>query len=162
MGEARTPRLQLVLGQNQLQGSLYDATTGGCRDGLHADRVNENQGAESTLSFSSPPEMRAADRAAAMESTVPENAISFPSSLGGMNGSASALRHDCEPGYETSSSTPDQSNSHGRDWPYPAHSVFNAGATRLQTARPSCYAASKTGGFSHLCAARSAKRLDGW
>jgi hypothetical protein len=25
--------------------------TGGCRDGLHADRVNENQGAESTLAF---------------------------------------------------------------------------------------------------------------
>jgi glycosyltransferase involved in cell wall biosynthesis len=39
------------LGQNQLQQSLYDPTTGGCRDGLHADRVNENQGAESTLSF---------------------------------------------------------------------------------------------------------------
>jgi hypothetical protein len=30
---------------------LYDATTGGCRDGLHPERVNENQGAESTLSF---------------------------------------------------------------------------------------------------------------
>jgi hypothetical protein len=30
---------------------LYDASTGGCRDGLHADRANENQGAESTLSF---------------------------------------------------------------------------------------------------------------
>jgi len=27
------------------------ATTGGCRDGLHADRGNENQGAESTLAF---------------------------------------------------------------------------------------------------------------
>ena len=39
------------LGQNHLQQSLYDPTTGGCRDGLHADRVNENQGAESTLSF---------------------------------------------------------------------------------------------------------------
>ncbi len=39
------------LGQNQLQQSLYDAATGGCRDGLHADRLNENQGAESTLSF---------------------------------------------------------------------------------------------------------------
>jgi glycosyltransferase involved in cell wall biosynthesis len=39
------------LGQNQLQQPLYDAGTGGCRDGLHADRVNENQGAESTLSF---------------------------------------------------------------------------------------------------------------
>jgi glycosyltransferase involved in cell wall biosynthesis len=39
------------LGQNHLQRSLYDASTGGCRDGLHAERVNENQGAESTLSF---------------------------------------------------------------------------------------------------------------
>jgi hypothetical protein len=39
------------LGQNHLQHALYDASTGGCRDGLHADRPNENQGAESTLSF---------------------------------------------------------------------------------------------------------------
>jgi len=39
------------LGQNQLRASLYDPATGGCRDGLHADRLNENQGAESTLSF---------------------------------------------------------------------------------------------------------------
>jgi glycosyltransferase involved in cell wall biosynthesis len=38
-------------GQNQLQQSLYDPTTGGCRDGLHPDRINENQGAESTLSL---------------------------------------------------------------------------------------------------------------
>jgi hypothetical protein len=30
---------------------VYDPTTGGCRDGLHADRLNENQGAESTLAF---------------------------------------------------------------------------------------------------------------
>jgi hypothetical protein len=39
------------LGKNDLQAPLYDALTGGCRDGLHPDRVNENQGAESTLSF---------------------------------------------------------------------------------------------------------------
>jgi glycosyltransferase involved in cell wall biosynthesis len=39
------------LGRNDLQIPLYDAATGGCRDGLHPDRVNENQGAESTLSF---------------------------------------------------------------------------------------------------------------
>ena len=39
------------LGKNDLQAPLYDAMTGGCRDGLHPDRVNENQGAESTLSF---------------------------------------------------------------------------------------------------------------
>lgn len=39
------------LGQNQLQRPLYDPSSGGCRDALHVDRVNENQGAESTLSF---------------------------------------------------------------------------------------------------------------
>ncbi|HEX8155507.1 MAG TPA: glycosyltransferase family 4 protein [Thermoanaerobaculia bacterium] len=39
------------LGQNQLQEPLYDPLSGGCRDALHADRVNENEGAESTLSF---------------------------------------------------------------------------------------------------------------
>jgi hypothetical protein len=38
-------------GENDLEESLYDPLTGGCRDGLHSDRVNENQGAESTLSF---------------------------------------------------------------------------------------------------------------
>jgi len=39
------------LGYNHLRLSLYDASTGGCRDGLHVERLNENQGAESTLSF---------------------------------------------------------------------------------------------------------------
>ncbi len=39
------------LGRNDLGIALYDPTTGGCRDGLHADRPNENQGAESTLAF---------------------------------------------------------------------------------------------------------------
>jgi glycosyltransferase involved in cell wall biosynthesis len=39
------------LGHNHLRLPLYDAATGGCRDGLHPERRNENQGAESTLSF---------------------------------------------------------------------------------------------------------------
>ena len=39
------------LGRNDLNLPIYDPTTGGCRDGLHPDRVNENQGAESTLAF---------------------------------------------------------------------------------------------------------------
>jgi glycosyltransferase involved in cell wall biosynthesis len=39
------------LGDNDLQIALYDPITGGCRDGLHPERVNENQGAESTLAF---------------------------------------------------------------------------------------------------------------
>lgn len=39
------------LGRNDLGLPLYDSTTGGCRDGLHVDRVSQNQGAESTLAF---------------------------------------------------------------------------------------------------------------
>jgi glycosyltransferase involved in cell wall biosynthesis len=39
------------LGGNDLNLPIYDPTTGGCRDGLHADRPNENQGAESSLAF---------------------------------------------------------------------------------------------------------------
>jgi hypothetical protein len=39
------------LGKNDLRVPLYDPATGGCKDGLHPDRANENQGAESTLSF---------------------------------------------------------------------------------------------------------------
>jgi len=54
------------LGQNPRQAQVYDARTGGCRDGIHEDRMNENQGAESTLSFlTALAEMRAADRLAA-------------------------------------------------------------------------------------------------
>lgn len=39
------------LGRNDLGLPLHDPATGGCRDGLHHNRVNENQGAESTLAF---------------------------------------------------------------------------------------------------------------
>ena len=39
------------IGRNDLSLPIYDPTTGGCRDGLHPDRPNENQGAESTLAF---------------------------------------------------------------------------------------------------------------
>jgi len=40
------------LGRNDLGQPLYDATTGGCRDALLQDRLNQNQGAESSLAFS--------------------------------------------------------------------------------------------------------------
>jgi glycosyltransferase involved in cell wall biosynthesis len=39
------------LGRNDLSLPLYDPASGGCADGLHPDRVNQNQGAESTLAF---------------------------------------------------------------------------------------------------------------
>ncbi len=39
------------LGRNVLGKPLYDYQTGGCRDGLHGDHVNQNQGSESTLAW---------------------------------------------------------------------------------------------------------------
>ena len=67
------------LGQNQLRQPLYDPRTGGCRDALHADRVNENEGAESTLSFQlALMDMRADEvRWAAMQIPTAEPAVSL-------------------------------------------------------------------------------------
>lgn len=39
------------LGNNDTQSMLYDYQSGGCRDGLHPDGPNLNQGAESTLAW---------------------------------------------------------------------------------------------------------------
>ena len=39
------------VGWNDLGLDLYSSENGGCRDGLHSDRANGNQGAESTLAF---------------------------------------------------------------------------------------------------------------
>jgi predicted GH43/DUF377 family glycosyl hydrolase len=49
------------------------------------------------------------------------------------------------------------------DWPYPAHTVFNPGATRLRdgTTLLLCRVEDRRG-HSHLCAARSANGVDGW
>ena len=39
------------IGQNNLKVSVYNFSTGGCRDGLRPNGTNENQGAESTLAW---------------------------------------------------------------------------------------------------------------
>jgi glycosyltransferase involved in cell wall biosynthesis len=39
------------LGRNRLRTPLYDFATGGCSDGLGAEALNDNEGAESTLAF---------------------------------------------------------------------------------------------------------------
>ena len=43
--------LDWLLGRNALRTPLHDADTHGCRDGLHRDRPNANEGAESTLAL---------------------------------------------------------------------------------------------------------------
>lgn len=50
LDEARSA-FEWFLGRNDLGQDLYDPVTGGCCDGLQEDRVNRNQGAESTLAF---------------------------------------------------------------------------------------------------------------
>lgn len=50
LGEARKA-LAWFHGGNDLGLPLANLATGGCRDGLHPDRVNANQGAESTLAW---------------------------------------------------------------------------------------------------------------
>lgn len=39
------------LGRNDLNVPICDPMTSGCRDDLHPERANENQGEESTLAF---------------------------------------------------------------------------------------------------------------
>lgn len=48
---AASQAFEWFFGRNALGLPVYDAESGGCRDGLHIDRLNENQGAESTLSY---------------------------------------------------------------------------------------------------------------
>ncbi len=50
MKEARSA-FEWFLGRNDLGLDVYDPATGGCFDGLQEDRLNRNQGAESTLAF---------------------------------------------------------------------------------------------------------------
>jgi len=49
--DAITLSFEWFLGRNDSDAMLFDAETGGCRDGLHDGGVNENQGAESTLAW---------------------------------------------------------------------------------------------------------------
>ena len=46
-----TRAFEWFMGENDLHTALIDVDTGGCSDGLHPDRPNENKGAESVLSY---------------------------------------------------------------------------------------------------------------
>lgn len=60
------------LGENDLSIPLIDLETGGCRDGLHPDRANENRGGESVVSWlMGLIQIRSAARAGALRSPTP-------------------------------------------------------------------------------------------
>jgi len=73
LDEARTC-FDWFLGRNDLGLPLVDNYTGGCRDGLHPDRANQNEGAESTLawlmSVITMEELRAEQSTGHMDATV--------------------------------------------------------------------------------------------
>jgi uncharacterized protein YyaL (SSP411 family) len=50
MQQARST-FEWYTGRNDLGQPVCDTSSGACYDGLHADRVNQNQGAESTLAY---------------------------------------------------------------------------------------------------------------
>jgi hypothetical protein len=79
MAEARRA-FDWFLGRNDLGLALYDPATGGCRDGLLMDRVNQNQGAESTLAFliARLELQRAAERQAPVLITTDRSALERP------------------------------------------------------------------------------------
>ena len=162
------------LGDNDLKTALYDAATGGCRDGLHPDRANENQGAESTLSFLMAllemrqlqdvqvPELQSSWLLAQFESfcTPASSECQFPATVNVtmtltidiVDSTDSLLhRHPANPILSS------------KDWPYRINSVFNAGATLLADGSTLllCRVEDRRG-LSHLCTARSVNGVDGW
>jgi len=50
-GQQAVQAFEWFLGRNRPGLAVYDFTTGGCHDGLGADSVSDNEGAESTLAF---------------------------------------------------------------------------------------------------------------
>ena len=138
------------LGENHLQHWLFDPSTGGCRDGLHVDRANQNQGAEATLSF-----LLALHELRTMTALdvpgVPARGTAVHIMMSSHRYETLFHRHDANPILTAA------------DWPYPAHTVFNAGATRLRdgTTLLLCRVEDRRG-HSHLCAARSRNGVDGW
>ena len=85
------------LGRNDLDLPLYDSSSGGCSDGLQRDRVNENQGAESTLAF----------HLSLAEMSGMDHLVASPAVRGSMSPSTSDVTRRCScPRARASSSRP--------------------------------------------------------
>ena len=107
------------LGRNHLSRPLYDFATGGCSDGLGAEDVNRNEGAESTLAF---------HRAALLLDSSELLVRLRP-------GRSRWLPREQPRAVRTAPGNPILTAA---DWPYPVNSVFNpaAAVSRRRDARP--------------------------
>ena len=101
------------------------------QDGLHPDRVNENQGAESTLSFlMALLDMQSSTETNAKKRIRNEGPILNPNTATGLrcHDSLTVASMPELPFSRATDRNPILSRDH---WPYPINSVFNAGAVRL-------------------------------
>jgi Glycosyl transferases group 1 len=69
-GERAVRAFEWFLGRNRLGEPVYDFATGGCHDGLAAQSLNDNEGAESTLAFF---QALLALEAAGLQSSLPQS-----------------------------------------------------------------------------------------
>ena len=148
---ARAPRLQLVPRTEPAAAvALRRRRPAAAATGCTPIASNENQGAESTLSFL---------LALCRDARRPIGADADDRARAGDDA------HDRRSAATRRSSTGTRAIPilTAADWPYPAHTVFNAGATRLRdgTTLLLCRVEDRRG-HSHLCAARSANGVDGW
>ena len=121
-------------GQNSLRQPLVDVRCGACCDGLQPSGVNRNQGAESTLAYLWA-ELHNKDNSSCVEN---RNAPQQYAELFHRHGDNPILT--------------------ARDWPYPAHTVFNAGACQLGKETVLLVRVEDRRGHSHLTVARSKRR----
>ncbi len=118
-------------GQNSLHQPLVDIQCGACCDGLQPTGVNRNQGAESTL-------------ACLWTELNNEGRLNMRRESRAPNQYAELFHRHGDNPILTS-----------RDWPYPAHTVFNAGACPLGEDTVLLVRVEDRRGHSHLTVARS-------
>ena len=140
-------------GRNSLNRPLVDVRSGACCDGLQACGVNRNQGAESTLAYlwtemstRSPAIARRQPAAAVASSNHGNHAASRIENFR----STSGLFHRYG----------DKPIFTAGDWPYPAHTVFNAGACQMGDETILLVRVEDRRGHSHLTVARAGRRVE--
>ena len=125
-------------GQNSLHQPLVDVRCGACCDGLQRSGVNRNQGAESTLAYLWT-ELNNKDNATCVENQATPNQY------------AELFHRHADNPILTA-----------RDWPYPAHTVFNAGACQVGEETILLVRVEDRRGHSHLTVARSNDGVSNW
>ena len=127
-------------GQNSLHQPLVDVHCGSCYDGLQRSGVNRNQGAESTLAYLWT-ELHNEDSCKMLRESTSTHTLQYAELF---------HRHDDNPILTA------------REWPYPAHTVFNAGACQLGEETVLLVRVEDRRGHSHLTVARSSDGVSDW